>query len=126
MTIVYNTAIKNARLTVVSSAIDADQGAGKIRIYDAGQANLLVDVPFVDPCALTIAGGVLTFAMPVIEPVTLVSGTAVEATLASNDGTVVASGLSVGTDPSFDIHLNSTQLTAGEPCRIISASITHG
>lgn len=67
----YLEAIRTARAQAIADAIDAGAGAGTMNIYgtprpaDAnaavGAATLLATVTFTDPCAASVAAGVLTF-----------------------------------------------------------------
>jgi hypothetical protein len=124
MAINYTVAIKNARLAVVRDAIDAGSSAGKLRILDFTETTVLVEVPFADPSGV-VANGVLTFTIPLIEPVALETGTAARATLVTSANALVADGLTVGT-ASADVILNSTQINAGQPVTIIDATLVHG
>lgn len=124
MAINYSTTIKNSRLTIVRDAIDAGTGAGKLQLFDFAGTTLLVEVPFEDPCG-SVSSGILTFDIPIIEPIAADSGTAASAKLVDSDDTLVADGLTVGT-VGTDVVLNSTAITAGEPVTITSAVIQHG
>jgi hypothetical protein len=124
MAIVYNATVKAARMTIVRDAIDGGSGPGKLQLFDFPGTTLLVEIPFEDPCG-TVSGGVLTFDIPIIEPIALDTGTAAQAKLVTSADAVVGDGLTVGT-VGTNVLLNSTQINAGEPVTITSASITHG
>jgi hypothetical protein len=125
MGVVYNTTLKNTRMTSVVTAIGT---AGFLNIYTAGLALLLSTVPLPNPAG-TVTGGVLTFSgMPLTEASANASGTAAAATVSTatgGTGTVVVSGLTVSST-SGDIVLSSTNIVAGQPFTITSGSITHG
>jgi hypothetical protein len=125
MGVVYNTTLKNTRMTSVVTAIGT---AGFLNIYTAGLALLLATVPLPNPAG-TVTGGVLTFSgMPLTEASANASGTAAAATVSTatgGTGTVVVSGLTVSST-SGDIVLSSTNIVAGQPFTITSGSITHG
>lgn len=123
MTIVYTTAIKTSRMTIVLNAIDAGSGAGKLLLYDFGASTLLASVPFADPCG-TVGSGVLTFTAP-IAGTGLASGIAQEGRIVTSADAIVATGLTVGTSGG-DINLNTISITAGQPVTITSATISHG
>lgn len=125
MAVVYNTTLKNTRMTDVVTAIGA---TGFLNIYTTGGGTLLASIPLANPAG-TVTSGVLTFSgTPLTESSANASGTAVSATVstaANGAGTVVISGLTVGTS-SADIILSSTSIVSGQPVTITSASITHG
>lgn len=124
MSVVYNATLKNTRMTDVVTAIGA---TGYLNIYNS-VPTLLATIPLANPAG-TVTGGVLTFSgTPLTEASANSSGTAVAATVstaASGGGTVVITGLSVGTSAT-DIVLSSTNIVAGQPVTITSATITHG
>src|ERR1035437_3825135 len=112
MSATYNAALKNTRMTDVVTAIGA---TGFINFYSA-TPTLLASIPLANPAG-TVTGGVLTFsAMPV---------SATVSTAIDGGGTVVITGLTVGT-VSTDIVLSSTNIVATQPVTITAASITHG
>jgi len=125
MAVVYNTTLKNTRMTDVVTAIGA---TGFLNIYTSGGGTLLASIPFANPAG-TVTSGVLTFSgTPLTESSANATGTAASATIstaANGGGTVVVSGLTVGT-ASTDIILSSTSIVSGQPVTITSASITHG
>jgi hypothetical protein len=125
MSVTYNTTLKNTRMTDVVTAIGA---TGYLNILTAGGASLLASIPLANPAG-TVTGGVLTFSgTPLTEASANASGTAAVATIttaANNTGTTVVSGLTVSSS-SGDIVLSSTNIVAGQPVTITSATITHG
>lgn len=125
MAVVYATALKTTRMSDVVTAIGT---TGFLNIYTAGLGTLLATIPMPNPCG-TVSAGVLTFSgMPLTESSANASGTAAAATvstLTGGTGTVQISGLTVSST-SGDIVLSSTNIVAGQPVTITSASITHG
>lgn len=125
MAVTYNTTLKNTRMTDVVTAIGA---TGFLNIYTSGGGVLLATIPLANPAG-TVTSGVLTFSgTPLTESSANASGTAASATVSTasaGGGTVVISGLTVGT-ATADIILSSTNIVAGQPVTITSASITHG
>lgn len=125
MSVVYNTTLKNTRMTDVVTSIGT---TGFLNIYTAGLATLLATIPLANPAG-TVTGGVLTFSgTPLTESSANATGTAAAATvstLTGGTGTVVISGLTVSSS-SGDIVLSSTNIVSGQPVTITSASITHG
>lgn len=124
MAVVYSTAVKNSRMTVVRDAIDAGSSNGVLEIGTTGMASVLATIPLADPCG-SVSSGVLTFSVPITEASADASGTAAEARIKDSSGTVVISGLTVGTSGA-NINLDTTSITAGQTVTISSAAITHG
>jgi hypothetical protein len=125
MSVVYNTTLKNTRMTSVVSAIGS---TGFINIYTAGLGTLLASIPLANPAG-TVSAGVLTFSgTPLTESSANASGTAAAATVSTavnGGGTVIISGLTVSAT-SGDIVLSSTNIVVAQPVTITTASITHG
>lgn len=125
MSVIYNTTLKNTRMTDVVTAIGS---GGYLNIYTSGLGTLLASIPLANPAG-TVTGGVLTFGgTPLTESSANASGTAAAATVSTavnGGGTTVISGLTVSSS-SGDIVLSSTNIVSGQPVTITTASITHG
>lgn len=122
MSVTYTTAVKNARLNAVTTAIGA---TGVLEIGTAGMATILATIPLANPAAPAASGGVLSLTMPQSDASADASGTAAAARIrTASGGTDVMTGLSVGTSGA-DINLDSVSITAGQTVTISSASITH-
>jgi len=122
MSVTYTTAVKNARLNAVTTAIGS---TGVLEIGTAGMATILATIPLANPAAPAASGGVLTLTMPQSDASADASGTAAAARIrTASGGTDVVTGLSVGTSGA-DINLDSVSITAGQTVTISSASITH-
>lgn len=125
MPAVYNTTLKNTRMTDVVTAIGS---TGFLNIYTAGLGTLLASIALANPAG-TVTSGVLSLSgTPLTESSANASGTAAAATIttASNGGgTVIVSGLTVSST-SGDVVLSSTNIVAGQPVTITTGSITHG
>lgn len=125
MSVIYNTTLKNTRMTSVVTAIGS---GGYLNIYTAGLGTLLASIPLANPAG-TVSSGVLTFSgTPLTESSANASGTAAAATVTTainGGGTTIISGLTVSAT-SGDIVLSSTNIVAGQPVTITTASITHG
>jgi hypothetical protein len=125
MSVVYNTTLKNTRMTDVVTAIGA---TGFINIYTSNGGTLLASIPLPNPAG-TVTTGVLTFSgTPLTENSANASGSATYAnvsTSANGGGTIVVAGLVVSASAG-DIVLSSTTIVAGQPVTITAASITHG
>jgi hypothetical protein len=111
----YNVTVLTDRLQLVANAIDIG-GGGVMRLLDSG-GNVLSSMLFFVPCGIA-AGGVLTFATPLVDASVTMGGTAIGARCEDANGTVVISGLAVNTSSSPDIIL------AGQTVAILAASIT--
>ena len=122
MAVTYTTAVKNARLDAVVTAIGS---AGVLEIGTASMASVLATINLGNPAGTT-SGGVLTFSgFPRSDTSADNTGTAAAARIrTASGGTDVVTGLTVGTSGS-DINLDSTSITAGQQVTINSATITH-
>lgn len=122
MAVTYTTAVKNARLNAVVSAMGT---AAVLEIGTASMAAILAVIPLDNPAA-TVSGGVMTFAgFPKSDTTADNSGTAAAARIrTATGGTDIITGLTVGTSGA-DINLDSVTITAGQTITINSASITH-
>lgn len=123
MAVIYAAGVRTARMNVVLAAIDADAGAGFLRIMTSADATL-VDIPFADPAG-SVSGDVLTFdCTPPISAVATGTGTAAKASMFDNSGDLVVSGLTVGTSAT-NVILDSTSITTGQTVTITAGTLTH-
>ena len=127
MSVIYDMALKNTRMTAVVTAID-NGGAGSLLFGDGVSfigTHLLAVIVFYATCG-TVSGGVLTFAgLPLVDSSAAHTGTASAAEIEDGIGHVVISGLTVGT-AGCDINLSSASIIAGLSVTITAATITHG
>lgn len=122
MSVTYPTAVKNARLNAVTTAIGT---TGVLEIGTTGMATILATIPLANPAAPAASGGVLSFTMPASDSAADASGTAAAARIrTATGGTDIVTGLTVGTSGA-DIILDSVNITLGQQVTINSASITH-
>ena len=122
MAVTYTTAVKNARLDAVTTAIGT---TGVLEIGTTGMASILASITLNNPAAAAAASGVLTFSGFPKNATAGNSGTAAAARIrTATGGTDIVTGLTVGTSGS-DINLNSTSITSGQTVTISSATITH-
>lgn len=123
MAVNYTTAVKNARLDAVTTAIGA---TGVLEIGTAGMTTVLATINLGNPAA-TSSGGVLTFSgFPRSDTSADNSGTAAAARIrTASGGTDIITGLTVGLSAS-DVIIDSVNFTAGQTVTINSAAITHG
>lgn len=124
MSVNYVTAVKNTRMTAVRDAIDAGAGSGKLKIYTAGYALLLVEIALSDPCG-TVSNGILTFSGLPKSGVAGNTGVAAIARLTDSTDTLVADGLTVGLSAT-DIIIDNTNIANGQTVNFNSGIITHG
>jgi hypothetical protein len=122
MAVTYTTAVKNARLTAVSTAIGS---TGVLEIGTTSMGTVLATIAL-DSTAGTAASAVLTFSgFPKSDVSADNTGTAAAARIrTASGGTDIVTGLTVGTSAS-DINLDSLSITAGQTVTISSATITH-
>lgn len=122
MAVTYTTAVKNARLDAVVTAIGT---TGVIEIGTTGMGTVLATITLGNPAGTT-SGGVLTFSgFPRSDTSADATGTAAAARIrTASGGTDIVTGLTVGTSGS-DINLDSTSITAGQTVTLNSATITH-
>lgn len=124
MAYAYSTAVKNARLQAVVDAIDAGASAGTLEIGTTSMASVLATLTLADPSGV-VAAGVLTFDFdPDITAIAAATGTAAEARIKDSDGTVIISGMTVGTSGT-DIVLDSASITVGQSVTVQTGAITH-
>src|SRR3990172_6950212 len=123
MTVIYTTAVKNARLDAVTTAIGA---TGVLEIGSAAMASVLATINLGNPAAAAAAAGVLTLSgFPRSDTTADDTGTAAAARIrTAGGGTDIITGLTVGLSGS-DINLDSLSITAGQTVTVNSATITH-
>jgi hypothetical protein len=141
MSVVYANTVKDNRLNVVNDAVNsktyaAGTGAGSAGTLVIGTASLngtasdatakIVAITLQNP-AFTESGQVLTLAGVTLSGTASLAGTntAAKAEIRNNAGTVIVSGLTVGTSGT-DIIINSTSITSGQTVQVTSGTITHG
>ncbi len=135
MSINYNTTLKNSRLNLVTTAIDAGGASnpGYLEISDGvsySGAHMLVQIFFADPATGSFgaaSAGVITANSTPLSATAANTGTASTAEVFAHGGTVIIGSpdLTVGTSGS-DINLSSTSIVSGQSVTITAASITHG
>lgn len=128
MAMSITTNMRNARLDVIAAAIDADVGAGRLRIYAGARpasggtaTTLLAELTLTDPCAPAAASGVLTFST-ITANNAVATGIATWARIVTSTGTFCID-MDVGTSGS-DLNLNNTSITSGQNVAVTSATIT--
>lgn len=122
MSITYNSATLDARLNAVIASIDAGASFGKMRLLTA-TAQTVCLIVLNKPCA-TASGALLTFSGLPLASSTLVDGDITAADIEDSNGTVVASGLTVGNSTAFDIVMSTTTVISGNAVSLNYATIT--
>ena len=122
MAVIYTTAVKNARMDAVTTAIGT---TGVLEIGTTSMGTVLATIPLANPAAPAASGGVLTFTMPQSDTSADATGTAAAARIrTATGGTDIVTGLTVGTSGT-DIVLDAVSITTGQQVTISSATITH-
>lgn len=124
MAVTYNASLKNTRMVAVQTAIDAGAGFATLEIGTAGMAAVLATITFPDP-ASSVTADVLTFLGVPLGVTASGTGAAAAARVKDPSGTVVVSGLTVGTSGT-DIIISSTAISAGDTVTMTAGTITHG
>lgn len=135
MPVGLSTDLRNDRLDLIATAIDAGAGAGTLKLYTATQPatgaaittqTLLATLTFADPCvAAPAAAGVLEFDA-IVGDDAVADGTATWARAADSDATFVADFDVTVTGGSGAIKLNTVTLITGGPVTVTSAILTEG
>jgi hypothetical protein len=121
MAVTYTTAVKNARLDAVVTAIGT---TGVLEVGTAGMGTVLFSVTFNNPAGTT-SGGVLTFSGFPKTTTASAAGTAAAARIrTATGGTDIVTGLTVGT-VGTDVIVNTTTVALSDPVSVTSATITH-
>lgn len=123
--------VRNSRVDLIRSTIDAGATGGLLRIYAGSKPSkgatpaglLLAEIVLADPCG-TSTGGVLTITTPRTDTSANNSGTAAFFYLTDSTGAFVCDG-DVANSGS-DLNVTTTTIVAGQPVEITSLTITEG
>jgi hypothetical protein len=123
--------VRNSRVDLIRSTIDAGATGGLLRIYAGSKPTkggtpaglLLAEIVLADPCG-TSTGGVLTITTPQTDNSANNSGTAAFFYLTDSAGVFVCDG-DVANSGS-DLNVTTTTIVAGQPVEITSLTITEG
>ena len=124
MGVVYRSTLRTTRMTAVETDIDSGSGAATLEIGTTGFSSVLVTFTLSDPAG-TVSGDVLTGAGMPKSATAGNTGTAAEARIKESGGTVIISGLTVGTTGTNVIISPSTTITSGQTCNLTALTITH-
>ena len=128
MALAYSTAVRNAMLDAITSAIGA---SGLLRIYDGSRpasggsaTTKLAELALSATAAPGASGGVLTFSSITQDASADATGTATWFRIVTSGGAFVLDW-SVGTSGS-DLNLTTTSIVATQPVSVTSFVITEG
>jgi hypothetical protein len=135
MAVNYSATLKTNRMQLVadliaSKTVVASSGAGSAGTIVIGTSSLSGATGVLASFTLsstpgTVAGAVLTISGTPLTATATGTGTAALAEIRNNAGTVIVSGLTVGTS-SADIIINATAVSTGQTVSLTSGTITHG
>ncbi len=136
MAVTYSSALKTARMQRVADRIasltDAtatgSPSTGTLVIGTSalsGATGVLATFTITTGVTSGVSGSVLTIPLDASSVTASASGTAALAEIRNNAGTVVISGLTVGTSGT-DVTIGSTSITSGLTVTVSSATLTHG
>lgn len=128
MALAYSTAIRNAMLDAITSAVG---GSALLRIYDGSRpatggsaTTLLAELTCNATFAPGASGGVLTLNSITQDSSANATGTATWFRIVTSGGTFCVDG-NVGTSGS-DLNLTTTSIVSGQPVSVTSFTITEG
>jgi hypothetical protein len=135
MAVTYSSTVKDDRMQAVldrvlgktPAAATGSATAGSLVIGTSslsGATGVLATIALTTT-AFTLSGGVLTLHGVPLSAVASAAGTAAKAEIRNNAGTVIVSGLTVGTSAS-DIVVGTTTFSVGLTVTVTSGTITHG
>lgn len=126
MAVNYRSSLKTTRMTSVADDIDSGAGSnGTLEVLNAAQDTVLATINLNTAPAATVSGAVLTLAgLPKTQSTPNANGTAAFARIKNKAGTVIVSGLTVGTSGT-DLIANTTTVNTGIPFTLQTGTITH-
>lgn len=135
MSVIYRSGLRTNRLNLVVNELGSASAptitttgasAGSLVIGTSslsGATGVLATIPLSTTPA-TVSGDVLTLSGTPLSATASATGTAAKAELRNNAGTVIVSGLTVGTSGT-DIIISNTAITSGQTVQVTSGTITH-
>ena len=125
MTVTYRASLRTARMQLVLDDIDSGAGPGTVEIGTAGFATVIAIFTLSDP-SMSLAGDVLTaLSMPKVTVGINGGGVAAEARIKNSTGTIILSGLTVGTVGTNLIISPSTTIADAQTVNLTALTITH-
>jgi hypothetical protein len=110
-------------MTDVETDIDSGAGAATLEIGTTGFGSTLLTFTLSDPAG-TVSGDVLTLSGMPKTANAAAGGTAAEGRIKESGGTVIVSGLTVGTSGT-NIIISNTTITNGAAYSLTAGTITH-
>lgn len=124
MAVTYTNAIKDARMTAVLTAIDAQTAHATLEICTAAYATVLSTITLGKPSFSEASQALTLLGVPLSDSNAANTGTAAVARIKDGVGTTQITGLTVGAG-SGDIQLGSVAISSGEVVQITSGVINH-
>lgn len=135
MSVVYAATLKTNRMQLVADLIATKTAAASTGTATAGSlvigtsalsgATGVLATVTLSATPGTVSGSVLTLSGVPLSATASATGTAALAEFRNNAGTVIVSGLTVGTSAT-DIIINATAISSGQTVQVTSGTITHG
>ena len=124
MELTLSTAARNAACNAVVDLIDGDTDPGILEIQDSDDS-ALVTFTLNDPAFGNADSGVAALdSDPALSDSADATGTANKAKFMDGSSTSVITGLTVGTDSTYDIEIDNTSISAGQTVNLTSGTIT--
>ena len=124
MSVSYNNAVKDARMTAVLTAIDSQTAHATLEICTAAYAAVLSTITLAKPSFSEGSQALTMLGVPLTDTSAAGAGTAALARIKDGAGTVVVQSLTIGVGTG-DIQLASAAISVGEAVQITSGTITH-
>lgn len=123
MAVTYRSSLRTTRMTAVETDIDNNAAAATLEIGTTAFASTLITFTLSDPAG-TVSGDTLTLSgMPKTANASA-GGAAAEARIKDGGGTIIVSGLTVGTSGT-NVIISNTTITNGAAYSLTSGTITH-
>jgi len=123
--VTYRASLRTARMQLVLDDIDSGAGPGTVEIGTAGFATVIAIFTLSDP-SMSLAGDVLTaLSMPKVTVGINGGGVAAEGRIKNSTGTIILSGLTVGTVGTNLIISPSTTIADAQTVNLTALTITH-
>lgn len=123
MGVIYRSTLRTTRMDAVKTDIDSGVGAATLEIGTSGFGSTLLTFTLSDPCG-TVSGDVLTLSGMPKNANASAGGVAAEARIKESGGTVIVSGLTVGTSGT-NVIISNTTITNGAAYSLTAGTITH-
>ena len=119
----WNATAKNSRMSAGLAQIDANASPASLEIGTAGFSTTIVGIPLTKP-SFSLSADTLSLLNAPRAANATAGGIAALARIKDGGGTIVLSGLTVGTSGA-DINLNSTNISSGQQVSITALTLQH-